>query len=489
MTDFKPIPDPFPGKGPIPAGTPGFYKRAELLATVQDLLRAGDSVSLVGERKAGKTSFLNYLQANLPLDEFLPVLVDAQSIAPKTDQIFLGVLARKAAQAIAQAINVETESAVEAHQPTQDYFGRLLQLLDGRFNEEELKTLCFHLGVDYDNLPAIGKAGKARELILHLQRRERIPALIQTGQQIRPDVPWEKPPPPVTRSQAAPLAMNTLKAQSSEAYFAFHDDLDRLRNHLPQQANGQKRRLVWLIDEIETLRGYENTELFTFLRPLVQSDPDFRMVAAGYDVLYTLATRSEWSPFYNAFRHVRLEGLNPVVAQELIDNALATMGVTIDQELYGPIFNWTGQKPFFLKWLLSQIAGALNQRQQDHYVDADVLQAAQSLFLDENDLKMHFAHLWQTHATARQQTLLSLMAAQPGPYAYPQIFDQLKNQNLLAEGELTPQHIVDDLTRLQQLGFLYEQLGRYTFTSSCLQVWIARNRPLPTSGGIQGILS
>jgi hypothetical protein len=485
MPDYQPISDPFPGKGPILTGTPGFYKRVEVFTTVQDLLRAGDSVSLVGERKAGKTSFLNYLLANLSVDEFIPVFVDAQGVAPKTDQMFLGWLARNAARAIAQMINLETEpvqatgGASEEETPVQQYLSRLLHLLDDHFDEEDLRTFCFHLGVDHENLPAIGKANKARELLMHLQRRGRVTDLIRTGKQLRPDVPWKDVPTvPKKASPSSPLEIATLKVRPNEAYLAFQDDLDRLRVELPLGASGQKRRLVWLIDEIETLRGYEKTELFTFLRPLAQSDQDFRLVVAGYDVLYTLSTRSEWSPFYNAFRHVRLDGLNPVVAQELIDDALKRVGLTIDQNLYEPILDWTGQKPYFLKWTLSKIAEAINQQEEGYYVNIGGSQRAQNLFLNENDLGLHFAHLWQTHTTIRQRTILSLIAAQPGPYTYQQIFDNLKAQKLLEEDVHTWQQLLDDLTRLKQLGFLYEQVGRYTFTSGCLQAWIQKNKPL-----------
>jgi hypothetical protein len=478
MTPFQPVPDPFPGKGPIPPHTPGFYQRAEVLTAVQDILRAGDSVSLVGERKAGKTSFLNYLLGNLSLDEFIPVYVDAQGIAPKTDQMFLGWLARSAARAIAQAGQLPPElfelagAATDTESNLQRYLSRLLQLLDRRFNDEDLRMFCFYLGVDYDNLPALGKANKARELVQHMYRRGRLPELIRTGQEFRPDVPWEDAPrSPEPSSPGSPLETNTLRAQPGEAYLTFQEDLERLRSALPQTASGQKRRLVWLIDEIEILRGYEKTELFTFLRPLAQADPDFRLVVAGYDVLYTLSTRSDWSPFYNAFRHIRLEGLNPAVVQALMDDALARSGLAIEQDLYFPLMEWTGQKPYFLKWLLSEIAEVINQQQSGYQVNAMVAQAAQDLFLNENDLRLHFAHLWETHITKRQQAILSLIAGQSGPYTYPQILAELE------EAPLTMQQLVEDLTRLQQLGFLYERLGRYTFTSGCLQAWIARNKP------------
>ena len=45
------------------------------------------------------------------------------------------------------------------------------ELLNSSFDEEELRTLCFGLGVDYDSLPGEGKRAKARELVGYLGRR------------------------------------------------------------------------------------------------------------------------------------------------------------------------------------------------------------------------------------------------------------------------------------------------------------------------------
>jgi hypothetical protein len=382
MSSYEPVPDPFMSKGPIPIGAQGFYERAEVFTHVEELLRAGESVSLVGERKAGKTSFLNYLQTHLSDDEFIPVFVDAQLIQPKTDKMFLVRLVRTAAQAIEDATDLTD-----------------------------------------------------------------------------------------------PIETKTPAAQADEAYTAFEEDLDRLRPKLPLNSDGKKRRLVWLIDEIEVLRGYDGTQLFTFLRPFAQSDLDFRMVVAGYDVLYTLSNRSAWSPFFNAFRDTRLEGLNPVVAQQLVDDARQKMGVVIDSELYEPILQWTGQKPFYLKWMMSKLADALNHQQTDHRVSPNILKATKRLFLAETDLVHHFNLLW-SHLTERQQTVLSLIAPQQGPYNHPTILEELKEKKQLGGDKQETQHLIDDLIRLKQLGFLYEQVGRYTFTSGCLHDFLKESKPL-----------
>ena len=64
------------------------------------------------------------------------------------------------------------------------------------FDEEELRTLCFDLGVQYDNLGGRGKAANARELIARLDREQRLPQLIEATRRQRPTVNWPDPPPP-----------------------------------------------------------------------------------------------------------------------------------------------------------------------------------------------------------------------------------------------------------------------------------------------------
>jgi DNA-binding NarL/FixJ family response regulator len=83
---------------------------------------------------------------------------------------------------------------VYAHAKGQEYRVGLLELLDAHFDEGELRTFCFALGVDYGDLPDVGKANKARELIRYFERRGRIAELVTKGKQLRPDIPWEEIP-------------------------------------------------------------------------------------------------------------------------------------------------------------------------------------------------------------------------------------------------------------------------------------------------------
>lgn len=68
--------------------------------------------------------------------------------------------------------------------------GQLRQLLTAYYSENELKTLSFDLGLDYEMLSGPTKGDKARELVLHLWRVGRLPELVQLGRETRPNVAW-----------------------------------------------------------------------------------------------------------------------------------------------------------------------------------------------------------------------------------------------------------------------------------------------------------
>lgn len=67
---------------------------------------------------------------------------------------------------------------------------RLRQILVERFDDEELKTLSYDLGVDYGDLRGTTAAAKARELVGYLERRNQLQDLVQLGKLRRPHVAW-----------------------------------------------------------------------------------------------------------------------------------------------------------------------------------------------------------------------------------------------------------------------------------------------------------
>lgn len=58
------------------------------------------------------------------------------------------------------------------------------------FSIEELRDLCFDLGVDFDDLPGLTKSSKARELIAFCERHGRTAVLLATARTVRPHVLW-----------------------------------------------------------------------------------------------------------------------------------------------------------------------------------------------------------------------------------------------------------------------------------------------------------
>lgn len=72
---------------------------------------------------------------------------------------------------------------------------RVREIVADRFDEEELRTLCYDLDVDYDSLAAMGKGGKARELVAYLDRYQRVEELVALGQRQRPDIDWSQSSP------------------------------------------------------------------------------------------------------------------------------------------------------------------------------------------------------------------------------------------------------------------------------------------------------
>ncbi len=86
-------------------------------------------------------------------------------------------------------------------QPLSSY-NQLRRLIFDLFDEEELRSLCFDLDVNYDGLPGKGTEAKSRELILFMRRRQRLVDLLAACRQARPEVDW---PVEISDSRLAPV--------------------------------------------------------------------------------------------------------------------------------------------------------------------------------------------------------------------------------------------------------------------------------------------
>jgi hypothetical protein len=75
------------------------------------------------------------------------------------------------------------------HYEEEQYRVRLRQNLASLFNKDELCTLCFDLGIQYDNLPST-LDGMARELVANCERHGRLSELAEKGKRLRPNALW-----------------------------------------------------------------------------------------------------------------------------------------------------------------------------------------------------------------------------------------------------------------------------------------------------------
>jgi hypothetical protein len=74
------------------------------------------------------------------------------------------------------------------------YISELHGLVDRYFSLEEVRTLCFDLGIDFDSLGGEGKSARVRELILALARVDRLGELVALAEWQRPNVEWPAVP-------------------------------------------------------------------------------------------------------------------------------------------------------------------------------------------------------------------------------------------------------------------------------------------------------
>ncbi len=138
---------------------PGLREGKDLVLS----LRVRPSVEVVGQA--------------VPLDfEVTYLRPDNQTVTQKLQH---QVLVRRLATGLKATAQILNEEQTKLH-----------TLLIGHFNEGELRTLCFKLGVEYEDLPPGGRSDKARELITYMERHGRLQALISACQETRPLVSW-----------------------------------------------------------------------------------------------------------------------------------------------------------------------------------------------------------------------------------------------------------------------------------------------------------
>jgi len=108
-----------------------------------------------------------------------------------------------------EAKNGFTSSASSIPDHESSLFGGLRADLRNKitsyFNDDEIQSLCFDLGIEYENLAGETREAKARELVIYCERTSKVSQLVNRCRELRPSVDWRAPEHlPESESFAAP---------------------------------------------------------------------------------------------------------------------------------------------------------------------------------------------------------------------------------------------------------------------------------------------
>ena len=67
---------------------------------------------------------------------------------------------------------------------------KLSQLINDYFNEDELTTLAYEFGLEYEELGGNGRLAKSQALVGHFGRRDLLDTLLAQLMEERPNVDW-----------------------------------------------------------------------------------------------------------------------------------------------------------------------------------------------------------------------------------------------------------------------------------------------------------
>lgn len=255
--------------------------------------------------------------------------------------------------------------AAHSKQTGQDRLAPLHQILLDRFSEEELRTFCFDMALDYEMLPGQGKAGKVRELLAYLKRRNRLGELLELAQRARLNIQdaslfstsllevtradhfdaiiWTSAKRTVLTGEGI-----TIRHQNGstlhDIYRAIAVALERediLRARLEEQPDIvrqllARQRVLLIIDNFETI---DDERVVNFLQEL--PEPTKAIVT----------TRHRISVAYP----VRLTGMPWQDAESLIDQECHKKNVPLNSEEQRRLYERTGGVPLAIVWSIAQM--------------------------------------------------------------------------------------------------------------------------------------
>jgi hypothetical protein len=129
-----------------------------------------------------------------------------------------------------------------------------------------LRDLCASLHIDYDDIRGEAQAEKIRELILYLDRRGRLPELLEACAKQRPDLPWEAgsdPAPTKPKSFEQPTTPHptrqdkegALEIDAPKIHASLQLSCDSARFRTFMQEAFTPQELVEFVDRDDVLKG------------------------------------------------------------------------------------------------------------------------------------------------------------------------------------------------------------------------------------------
>ncbi|MCA9955340.1 MAG: hypothetical protein KC434_11510, partial [Anaerolineales bacterium] len=120
---------------------------------------------------------------------------------------------------------------------------KLHKLLVGHFNLDELRTLCFDLQLDFEELPPGGKSAVARELVEYCQRRRLQVALAEAVLEHRPRISSNEFTRDISFSNAPFKGMLAFEEADEEIFFGREELTAELVTRVYQPSAGSVRQL------------------------------------------------------------------------------------------------------------------------------------------------------------------------------------------------------------------------------------------------------
>ena len=368
-------------QGPLLPNSSLFRGRTVEMRRLLDLCRTPVRAYAIvyGGRQMGKTSLLLRLGAELS-SSIRCCRVDFQSIPRATALEAFRYLAQRLERSVQL---VDSQVAINDKLQKEAYFTTLHELLTASFNNEEIRTLCFELGVVYDDLGGEGRSDKIRELVLYMSRLNRLDALVEVAIKQRPSVTW--PTVEAGRLTTQPMSYNNIRNAPDLIDF-FCQTIRRLGTE----------HLVLLLEELGALPKNVQDDLANVLRAMFTNryDPTnvgldkLMIVIAGSVELYDLAA-TQVSTLHNICESVYLTDLDEHETISLIIDGFSNLRwPKSTKETIGQIiYFYTGGHPYLVQRLGSLIEEAL--KDADSLSIEDQVDTLIEKFLHDDSLLRH----------------------------------------------------------------------------------------------------